>query len=650
MNNLPLLIEIEINSNCNLACSYCPNSIDGYSSSREMDLELYTKLLLQLKEKGYKGKLAFDFYNEPMDTPNFDRFVELAKKTLPSSFLSLYSNGTKILNKDRLVDIIDKGICEIVITKHEAIKKLPIESFYDDLELSIKSKVSIRDYQNLVLTNRSGSLKVGEKGDFSKHSCSVPSLMFTVTVDGDVLPCFEDAYRKHSLGNIKSDNVIDIWNSKDSHQFRCDLKTGQRQKYEICKDCNRLDADNTKLNRDKHFLGDEEIVAISQVLRSGNLFRYQSNDGLCTQFEKAMANKLGTSFAHLVTSGTNALVCALVAAGISPGDEVIIPSYTFVATATAVLICGGIPIIAEVDHTLLIDISSIKGLISERTKAIIPVHMDGLCCDMDSIMEISKQNNLKVIEDAAQAKGGLYKGRYLGTIGDFGCFSYNKDKILTAGEGGLVITNSRENYEKLCLISDGAFSFSPHHSNFFKHQSPFLGFSMRVSEITGAILGVQLEKMDRILERYKHIKEIFNMNFINNSLVRNSCGHDPQGECNINIMLECDGPNVASILGNLLRERRIIAAPPSIRPAHVAWKWAKLLKKDPFLVSARNPYLLTDKKYNYNSFNYLNSINNVARTVRIEIDIHWSDEEITKVSELINEAVEITKRSISEER
>jgi 8-amino-3,8-dideoxy-alpha-D-manno-octulosonate transaminase len=639
MSKHPLIVEIEINSNCNLRCSYCPNSIEGYASTKEMNKSVYETLLKQLKDEGYKGKLAFDFYNEPTDTPSFDWFVSTANEILPNSFLSLYTNGTKILDRKMLEGMIDNGVDEILITKHEGIKKLPIESFYHDLAFSVKSKVTVRSHDDLTLTNRSGTLNVGTTEDYSSSPCSIPAMMLTVTVDGDVLPCFEDAYRKEVLGNIKEHNVIDIWNNPKSNEFKCELAKGNRSNFDICKNCNRSDKDLSKLKMEKHFLGDEEVDAISKVLKSGELFRYQSKQSLCQQFENGISKKFNTPYAHLVTSGTNALVCSLMAAGVSKGDEVIIPSYTFVATATAVLMSGAIPVVCDVDETLLIKPESINNLITEKTKAIVPVHMDGLACDMDSIMSIAKDNKLIVIEDVAQAKGGMYKDKYLGTIGDFGCFSYNKDKILTAGEGGLVITKTRENYERICCISDGAYSFSPHHQNFFKEIEPFLGFSMRVSEITGAILNIQLEKMDLILKKYRKLKLIFNEQFIDNSIVKNSLGHDFHGDCGICILLNCNDPKIAAAIGSRLRDNHIIAAPPSIRPAHVAWKWGKMLKKNPFFHQSRNPYEAVEKEYNYSPFNFLDSINNVAKTIRIEVDIHWSESEMKRLVQIVNDTI-----------
>ncbi|WP_372654771.1 aminotransferase class I/II-fold pyridoxal phosphate-dependent enzyme [Halobacteriovorax sp.] len=639
MNKHPLVVEIEINSGCNLSCSYCPNSVEGYPSQFEMDKSLFTSLLNQLKSRDYKGKISFDFYNEPMIAKDFDWFIREAKSILPNTFLSLYTNGTKIVSKECLVDILGQGIGEIIITKHEQVKKLPIESFYSELDSLTQAKVSLKGFSELNLTNRGGSLDIDNNISGKGKACSVPRLMTTVTYDGNVLPCFEDAYRTEVLGNIKEENIIDIWNNSKSCTFKNDLENGNREKYSICDKCNRIDSCEGQRNMDKHFLDDKEVEAVSKLILSGDLFRYKKEDSLCRKFEKDFADKIGVKYAHLVTSGTNALVCALIAAGVREGDEVIIPAYTFVATASAVLTAGAIPVVCEVDKNLQLDLSHAATVLSDRTKAIIPVHMDGFSCDMRKIQEFSSQNDLIIIEDACQSIGGNYNGKFLGTLGDFGCFSFNKDKILTAGDGGIVVTNSLEMYEKICCISDGAFSFSPHHQDFFSEFKPALGYSMRVSEITGAMLGIQLTKMDMILLRYRERKSILQKSLEDIPYVHIPFGADREGDCGINVYISCEDAHKSAELGKALRDKRIPVLPPSLRPGHVVWKWGKMLNKDAFFDNSRNPYAKSDKKYDYSAFNFISSMENVSKTLKLEVDIHWTIEETHRLAELIKESI-----------
>lgn len=201
-------------------------------------------------------------------------------------------------------------------------------------------------------------------------------------------------------------------------------------------------------------VGSEEVEAVSKVISSMRYFRYQGSEvqSLTDQLEKKFTHHFQTTHTLMVTSGTNAITCALAAAGIGPGDEVIIPSFTFVATAISVLEVGAVPRIINIDSTLCMDPNELRGAVNKRTKAVIPVHMDGLACDMDRIMEIAREKGILVIEDAAQAVGGSYKGKRLGTIGDMGCFSFNVDKIISCGEGGALVTNNQNYYKKSFLL------------------------------------------------------------------------------------------------------------------------------------------------------------------------------------------------------
>jgi 8-amino-3,8-dideoxy-alpha-D-manno-octulosonate transaminase len=163
-------------------------------------------------------------------------------------------------------------------------------------------------------------------------------------------------------------------------------------------------------------IGDEEIAMVTQALRSKNLFRYlkSEEDSFTFRFEKEFRKATGVEHALAVNSGTSALICALVGLGVSSGDEVIVPAYTYIATAAAVMAVRGIPVIAEIDNSLTLDPADVERKITPRTKAIIPVHMRGTPSRMDEIMKIAQKHNLVVIEDCAQANGGTYKGKPLG--------------------------------------------------------------------------------------------------------------------------------------------------------------------------------------------------------------------------------------------
>ena len=206
-------------------------------------------------------------------------------------------------------------------------------------------------------------------------------------------------------------------------------------------------------------LGQEEKNRLLRVLDKKRVFRYVPEgleDSEVAQLEKEYKRFTGAKYALAVNSGTSALICALIAAGVGPGDEVIIPAYTWVATAGAVALVNAVPVLCEIDDSLTMDPEDLESRITPLTKAVIVVHMRGISCNMDGIMAVARKHNLKVIEDAAQANGGQYKGQMLGSIGDLGCFSLQQSKVITTGEGGMVVTNSETMWQRAVLYHDGA--------------------------------------------------------------------------------------------------------------------------------------------------------------------------------------------------
>ncbi len=214
-----------------------------------------------------------------------------------------------------------------------------------------------------------------------------------------------------------------------------------------------------------YIIGKEEADAVQRVIESKKLFRYLDGDeSESARFEAEWAAKIGARHAVAVTSGTAALIAALVGLGVGPGDEVIVPAYTFMATALAPLAVGAVPIIAEVDASLTLDPVDAERKITPRTRAIIPVHMVGLPSNMDALMAVARRHNVKVLEDACQADGGSYGGKRLGSIGDAGAFSFNHYKIITCGEGGVMVTDDETVYHRALVFHDGGSVFRDHAS------------------------------------------------------------------------------------------------------------------------------------------------------------------------------------------
>lgn len=221
------------------------------------------------------------------------------------------------------------------------------------------------------------------------------------------------------------------------------------------------------------------------------------------EFTDKLCEFMGVKYAVLAPNGTLSLYMCLKALNLGMGDEVIVPNFTFIATANAVEMCGAKPIFVDINENLHIDIEKCQNLITRRTKAIIPVHMYGMACNMDEVLNFAKQNNLKVIEDAAQAIGIKWKGKHAGTFGDLGSFSFFADKTITTGEGGLVVTNNEELYKKLLYIrNQGRIDRGS-----FVH--PEIGYNFRLTDIQSAIGLSQLNKLDEIIEKKIRILEIY---------------------------------------------------------------------------------------------------------------------------------------------
>lgn len=252
--------------------------------------------------------------------------------------------------------------------------------------------------------------------------------------------------------------------------------------------------------------GDKERAEVNEVLDTGVLMRY-GFDGMrngqwkAIELEKALAERMQVNHAQLLSSGTAALTVALASAGIGAGDEVIMPTFTFVASFESILAIGAVPILVDVDDTLTLDPVAVSNAITERTKVVMPVHMCGSMADLKALMTICDKHDLLLLEDACQAIGGTFEGKPLGSYGDIGCFSFDYVKTITCGEGGAVITNS----EKYKLNAD---HYSDHgHDHVGKDRGaethPFLGYNYRISELNAAVGLAQIERLDEFLSIQK---------------------------------------------------------------------------------------------------------------------------------------------------
>ena len=264
------------------------------------------------------------------------------------------------------------------------------------------------------------------------------------------------------------------------------------------------------------FFGDEERKHINDIMETGILMRY-GFDGprkgiwKAKELEEAICTTFGCKHAQLVSSGTAALTTALSALGIGYGDEVILPSFTFVASFEAVLSVGAIPVMVDIDDTLTLNPDAVRKAITSKTKCVMPVHMCGSMADLDALQLICNEHKLILLEDACQSIGGTYKGKMLGTIGDAGTFSFDFVKTITCAEGGAVLSNR----EDIQIASDGYSDHGHDHTGVDRGADlhPFIGYNFRISELHAAIGLAQINKLDKFLaiqkKNHATLKSIF---------------------------------------------------------------------------------------------------------------------------------------------
>jgi perosamine synthetase len=241
-------------------------------------------------------------------------------------------------------------------------------------------------------------------------------------------------------------------------------------------------------------IGNEELVLIQQVLESG----YLTTGPMTQRFEQLVAEYIGVKNAVAVSSGTTALHLALVCLGIGAGDEVLVPDFTFPASANVVRHCGATPVLVDIDlATFNIDVKDLERKITTKAKAIMPVHLFGLSADMDPILALAQKHRLLVVEDAACALGAEYKERKCGSIGDLGCFSFHPRKVITTGEGGMIVTDNDEWAERLRSLRNHAMGIQNGERVFIE-----AGYNYRMSDVLAAIGVAQMGKLDSIIEKH----------------------------------------------------------------------------------------------------------------------------------------------------
>jgi len=325
-------------------------------------------------------------------------------------------------------------------------------------------------------------------------------------------------------------------------------------------------------------VGKEELEALARVIESKNLFRYygvgEGPDEVLS-FEREFAEHMGSKHALCVNAGSSALICALIGAGVGEGDEVIVPAYTWNATPNAVLATRALPVLAEVDESLTLDPADVERRITPRTRAILPVHMRGAPAAMEELGAIAKEHDLVLIEDVCQAAGATYRGRRLGTFGDAGAFSLQFNKIITTGEGGVLITDREDLLDIALDVHDCANSVRRGVG-----LPRFAGYNFRASELTGAMARVQLGRLDGLLERMRanHARLSAQVGGLPGLELR--LGNDEDGDAGIALIAFAEDAARAADAVDALNAEGVLAMQiysPAVPDLHVYPFWAPVL-------------------------------------------------------------------------
>ena len=384
-------------------------------------------------------------------------------------------------------------------------------------------------------------------------------------------------------------------------------------------------------------IGKEEIEAVARVIETRSLFKINNNQKETEKAEAEARALFGTKNALLMTSGHAALSAALIAMGIGPGDEVIVPAYTYIATAMAVVQAGAIPVIAEIDETRTLCPIDTEKKITPRTKAIIPVHIQGFPCNMDAFTSLGKKYGIKILEDACQSVGGSYKGKRLGTVGDAGALSFNYFKVITAGEGGALLTDDKQIAERALIYHDSSAVayFGDQLSGV--EEDLFCGNEYRTNEVSSAILRQQMKRLDGILHDLRENKKKLK------KALTGVCGfipsNDEDGDCATTLAIAFDSAEKTEAFA---KKCEIGVTVPINTGKHVYTNWTPIMQKKGALHPLMDPFKMEANKDivpDYSAESCLGSLELLKTTAYIGINPDWTDADLNLVAEKIKKAL-----------
>jgi 8-amino-3,8-dideoxy-alpha-D-manno-octulosonate transaminase len=401
---------------------------------------------------------------------------------------------------------------------------------------------------------------------------------------------------------------------------------------------------------------DEEraaVEAVRDLMRSKRLFRYGGvsanplEASRVRRLERSFAHRMGAGHALAVNSGTSALVSGLVGLGVGPGDEVIVPAYTWFSTASSVLAVGAVPVVAEVDDSLTLDPEDARDRLSPYTRAIVAVHMRGAPAAMDRLQELAAERDLLLLEDAAQATGASYRGRRLGSIGDAGAYSFHMSKMITAGEGGMVVTDDPAVHGRAAMYHDSA--VLPHTGTSPHEWLP--GVNLRMTELQAAVLLVQLGRLDDLVADARARKSRLE------GLVRDRLRalgsslrtvHDPDGEAGIAFVFFLPDQGGAERVVSALTDENVPATrlyqdgrllPHDFVDLHVYPTWTPILRKRT-LTPGGGPWRWHPREVDYPADACPRTVDLLRRAVHVDVSPELTGEQVEQMASAIVETVE----------
>lgn len=390
-------------------------------------------------------------------------------------------------------------------------------------------------------------------------------------------------------------------------------------------------------------IGIEEEQAVIEVIRSKRLFRYYGpNPGpsKVEQLEREFGEYTGASHTLAVTSCTAALICGLHGLNVGPGDEVIVPAYTWIATAEAVLAVGAVPVVAEVDDTLTLDPNDIENHITPQTKAIIVVHMRGVPAQMEEILKIACKHSIPVLEDVAQANGASYHNIKLGTLGEVGCFSLQFNKVITCGEGGLVITNSTSVWKRAVMYHDPVAGRRYE----FPDEETMWGVNFRMPELSAAVALVQLKKLNGLLAMLRVRKQMLVEGLaptLRSSGLSLQRLPDPAGDNAIALIMFANEPAQALRIAQALSAENIGASVlyrPDVVDYHIYTHWIPIVNHRQWSGDS-GPWQWAHNIPQYTTESCPKSLDLLARAIHLNINPLSTNQEIEETIEGLNKVI-----------